>query len=211
MNEFKIDPNMKNRASRFIIIRRGKSEDRKELFQVTMESIAALCAKDYTCEQLQCLLRDKTERFRQGIKLGETIFVAQLEGKIIGYSSLLSRSIGAMFVLPQYARQGVGKKLLETIEAEAIARDLKFLIAIASLTGVPFYQACGYRCLENYSLSIGDREIGSQINIPCIRMKKKLLPGINTKQTVNLDRWIAIKKITKFIFKADRIYQKKSQ
>lgn len=202
---------MKNRASRFIIIRRGKSEDRKELFQVTMESIAALCAKDYTYEQLQCLLGDKTERFRQGIKLGETIFVAELEGKIIGYSSLLSRSIGAMFVLPQYARQGVGKKLLETIEAEAIARDLKFLIAIASLTGVPFYQACGYSCVEDYSILISDSQIGATINIPCIRMKKKLLPGKNTKQTVNLDRWIGIRKITKFIFKADRLYQKKSQ
>ena len=177
---------MNDRASRFIVIRRGRSEDTDRLFAVTMKSIELLCAKDYTSEQVQSLLKDKTERFRQGIKLGENVFVAELEGKIIGYSSLLLRSIGAMFVLPEYTRQGVGKKLLAKIEAEAIARNRKFLNAISSLTAVPFYQACGYQCLEDYSLLIGDRQIGDTISIPCIRMKKRLLPTENSKQELFL-------------------------
>ena len=196
---------MKDRASRFIILRRGRFEDTEELFQVTMKSIETLCAKDYTSEQLQCLLANKSERFRQGIKLGETIFVAELEGKIIGYSSLLSKSIGAMFVLPEYARRGVGKKLLATIEKEAIARNRKVLTAIASLTGVPFYQACGYRRLGNYSLFIEDCQIGTTLKIPCIRMGKWLLPRKNIQQEILFDIWMGMGKMAKCILEGGQL------
>ncbi|MGF1489508.1 MAG: GNAT family N-acetyltransferase [Prochloraceae cyanobacterium] len=199
---------MNNRASRLVIIRRGKPQDREELFQVTMKSIEALCAKDYTSKQLQCLLRDKSKRFRRGIKLGETIYVAQLQGKIIGYSSLLSKSIGAMFVLPEYARQGIGKELLTTIENEAIARKCKVLTAIASLTGVPFYQACGYRPLENYYLSLEDCKIGNNIEIPCIKMEKLLVPYQNNSQEGIFDVWMGMGKMAKWILEGGKLPEK---
>ncbi len=199
---------MKNRDPRLIMIRRGRSQDTEELFKVTIKSIEALCAKDYTSKQLKCLLEDKTQRFNKGIKLGETIFVAESEGLIIGYCSLLSRTISAMFVLPQYARQGVGKQLLAKIEAEAIARNRKILTAISSLTGVPFYQACGYRCLGNYSLSIGNDQIEDPVNIPCIRMEKSLLPAENSEQEGIFDVWMGMGKIVKWILEGGLVDSK---
>lgn len=190
---------MKDLASRYITIRRGNAEDIEQIFQVTIDSIVTLCAKDYSKEQLQSLLEDKTKRFREGIKLGDTIFVAETNSKIIGYSSLLSRTIGAMFVSPKFTRQGVGKRLLEAIETEAIARKRKDLTAIASLTGVPFYQACGYRILGNYSLSL-DLHAANKIYIPCMRMKKSLLANNMPQQEVIWDVWMGMGKMAKWLF-----------
>ena len=52
--------------------------------------------------------------------------------------------IRAFFVDPAYARQGLGRAILERSEAEARQAGFASLTLMATLSGVPFYERVGY-------------------------------------------------------------------
>jgi len=52
--------------------------------------------------------------------------------------------IRAFFVHPAWARKGVGRAILKRCEAEAVRAGFASFELMATLPGVPFYQACGY-------------------------------------------------------------------
>jgi GNAT superfamily N-acetyltransferase len=75
--------------------------------------------------------------------------------------------IRAFFVRPDWARRGVGAMILEACESAAIAAGFKRLEMGATLTGVPFYRAKGYRAVEDLAVALPDG--GS---LPIVRMEK---------------------------------------
>lgn len=74
---------------------------------------------------------------------------AHIGGELAGYAILaLERNeIDAVFVEPQFAGRGVGKALLRALEQ--MAKQPAALHLYASLNAVPFYEAAGYRAIEN--------------------------------------------------------------
>jgi GNAT superfamily N-acetyltransferase len=62
--------------------------------------------------------------------------------------------IRAFFVHPDFARQGIGKTLLEVSEAAAKAEGFKHLEMTATLTGRELYATCGYTAQEPLSLDV---------------------------------------------------------
>ncbi len=79
--------------------------------------------------------------------------------------------IRAMYVDPDFARQGIGS-LIMTL-CEDAARDAGFSRAemMATLAGVPLYRACGYAELEPVEATTREG-----IVVPLIRMGKALFP-----------------------------------
>jgi len=75
--------------------------------------------------------------------------------------------IRAMFVHPDYARRGLGRLILDTSEAHA--RELGFtrFELMATLPGVPLYEACGYERMETVVLELPD---GTRLD--CVRMSR---------------------------------------
>lgn len=72
----------------------------------------------------------------------------------VGEAELLDPSrdaarIRAFFVHPSAARQGVGRALLARCAADAAAAGFRSLTLMATLPGVPFYQALGFRRVED--------------------------------------------------------------
>lgn len=57
--------------------------------------------------------------------------------------------IRAFFVHPTFARQGLGRRLLEHCEAQALLAGFHRTELMATLPGVPLYQAAGYLPLEH--------------------------------------------------------------
>ena len=52
--------------------------------------------------------------------------------------------IRAFFVAPEYARKGVGRMLVDWCIDAAVAAGFKRVELMATLPGVPLYQACGF-------------------------------------------------------------------
>jgi GNAT superfamily N-acetyltransferase len=79
--------------------------------------------------------------------------------------------IRAFFVHPDWARRGVGTAILDACEEAAIAAGFTRLEMGATLTGVPFYAARGYRASDRFNVPLTNGE-----TLPIVRMKKTL-PG----------------------------------
>jgi len=159
-----------------ISIRQARTSDRDRISQLHSESIQQLCTADYTPAQIQALLEDKKV---YGTKSwGDVVLVAEYGKKIVGFSAFMRGTVSAMYVHPEWTRQGIGKRLLQAIEREATFRRWQWLFVKASVTAVPFYQACGYQILHPTQMMVARREW-----VPCVDMQKQLVAMVSQKRS----------------------------
>lgn len=152
-----------------IEIRLAKIEENEKIIQLQTDSIEKLASQDYTSLQIESLVKTQALlRFKD-----EIIFVAVLVEKIVGFASIHIHKpeIYGLFVSPEFARQGIGTKLLETIEKIAIQKKHKFIYVNSSLTAKVFYRKRGYKKMWESGF-YSEREIW----INCVLMKKRLMP-----------------------------------
>src|ERR1700761_7608649 len=112
-----------------------------------------------------------------------TYYVAEVEGKLAGCGGWSKRAtlyggdqhkevedpllnpaidaarIRAFFVHPDFARQGIGRQLINV--CEDAARDFGFtrMEMGATLPGVPLYEAMGYQTIERIDATLPDGEL----------------------------------------------------
>jgi GNAT superfamily N-acetyltransferase len=79
--------------------------------------------------------------------------------------------IRAFFVHPDYARRGIGRRLIETCESAARAAGFGRMELGATLPGEPLYAALGYVVTERFEIALPDGEV-----LPCAHMVKALEP-----------------------------------
>ena len=77
--------------------------------------------------------------------------------------------IRAFFVHPDAARKGIGRMLLGHCEEAARAAGFGRLELMATLTGIPLYERCGYERLESLDLKLPDG-----VFFPLVRMSRSL-------------------------------------
>jgi GNAT superfamily N-acetyltransferase len=76
--------------------------------------------------------------------------------------------IRAMYTHPAFARRGVGRMILAACETAARAEGFSRLELMATMSGVPLYEACGYRAIERV-----EAEAEGQ-TVPLLRMGKAI-------------------------------------
>jgi GNAT superfamily N-acetyltransferase len=64
--------------------------------------------------------------------------------------------VRAMFVREDWTRRGLGRRILEECEAAARAEGFRTLVLMATLPGVPLYEAYGFRELERVEITLPD-------------------------------------------------------
>ena len=129
------------------------------------------CTVAYTHEQLERWLAGPLpDRFAALVDAG-TVFVAEDGARPVGYGALnvATCEVEAVFVEPEASGRGVGKALLQALEAMARVRGLARLTLSASLNAVPFYSAAGYEALRNE-----DFRLASGAVLACVVMHKRL-------------------------------------
>jgi GNAT superfamily N-acetyltransferase len=157
-------------------------------------SARVLGAQDYRAEQVEGALRGAFGVDTQLIEDG-TYFVATAGEWLVGCGGWSYRrtlfggdaraerdsarldprvdaaKIRAFFVDPDYARQGIGRALLERCEHEARAHGFSRLELMGTLPGVRLYEAFGYQraALVHYP-------VGAGLSIEFIPMHKVLEP-----------------------------------
>lgn len=77
--------------------------------------------------------------------------------------------IRAMYTDPAFTRQGVGGLIMDLCESAARARGFRRVEMMATLAGVPLYEARGYAPIEHFSSAPIDGVV-----VPLIRMGKDL-------------------------------------
>ena len=153
-----------------LCIRPGRAEDLPTLIELQNLAIQELCCKDYDSRQLTAIIK---EQIRARQNTDEDLFVAETNGKIVGFSAISKQQpeVAGVYVHPNWARQGIGTQLLAALEQKALDKRFQTLTVLSSLTAIAFYDRQGY-CKEHQS----GFWIDGTIWIPCLLMKKHLTP-----------------------------------
>jgi GNAT superfamily N-acetyltransferase len=75
--------------------------------------------------------------------------------------------IRAFFIHPDWARQGIGSRILAACEEAATAAGFRQFEMGATLTGIPLYEARGYRALDRIAIALANGE-----SLTVVRMAK---------------------------------------
>ncbi len=173
-------------------LRDATLDDVPTLREVIAESARGLSRDDYTDQQIEAalgtalgvdteLIRDRTYFVVEagdvivacgGWSRRKTLFGG--DGRAGRESALLDPSVDdarirAFFVRPQWARQGIGRLLLERCERDARAAGFRSMELMATLPGRRLYAASGY---------LGDQrveyDLGGGVRIEFVPMRKRL-------------------------------------
>jgi GNAT superfamily N-acetyltransferase len=77
--------------------------------------------------------------------------------------------VRAMYTRPAFARRGVGRLILSTCEAAAADEGFSSLELMATLSGVPLYEAAGFEPVEHVEDASGG------VAVPLVRMRKPIV------------------------------------
>jgi len=75
----------------------------------------------------------------------EWVFVAEDDGEIVGVLRGRKERLGSLFVRGDHHRQGIGRRLVECFEQECQKHAPMVIRVSATIYGVPFYAAMGYK------------------------------------------------------------------
>jgi GNAT superfamily N-acetyltransferase len=80
-----------------------------------------------------------------GVIQSEMVFVAEVDGQVVGVLRGRSERLASLFVRGDYHRQGIGARLVEHFERASLERGVDVIRVAATLYAVPFYLAMGYK------------------------------------------------------------------
>jgi len=162
-------------------MRRARREDAAAILAAHLDSIRTIGPKfypgDIVADWRAGLTPDVYVRAMEG---GEAFFIAtgQLDGEpvVLGFATHRvddAQDGASVYIRGGAARQGIGTALLRLAEEHARAHGASSLQIQASLAGVAFYRANGFE-----ELGPGDAQLMSGRSMPCVFMRKILVPEV---------------------------------
>ncbi|MES2374769.1 MAG: GNAT family N-acetyltransferase [Bacteroidota bacterium] len=163
-----------------IIFRKAKISDTDHLEKLIEKSARSINATYYSASEIDAALGNAWTVDKQLIIDNTYWVVENLEGLIVGCGGWSKRKllfgksnvvdpsdnelipgidsarIRAFFVHPDFARMGIGKRLLEKCEMEAQSFGFKSLELVATLSGEKLYSSNGYVPLKSYEVDLGN-------------------------------------------------------
>src|SRR5829696_5842827 len=163
-------------------LRLATATDIEPIRELIEDSVRGLAKAIYSDAQIELSIRSVFGVDHQLIEDG-TYFVADVGGRIVGCGGWSRRQtlfgaseyaesrnstpldprsqpakIRAFFVHPDAARRGIGRAILQRCEAETLEAGFTTAEMMATLPGVPLYEACGYEKHEVQDVNLPDGE-----------------------------------------------------
>lgn len=184
-----------------LTLRLAKIDDVPALTELIRASVRGLQRADYSEAQREGALASVYGVDTQLIADG-TYFVAESDGTMVACGGWSKRKtlfgadhyagredalldprrdaakIRAFFVHPDWARRGIGTRVLEACESAAIAAGFRRFEMGATLTGVGLYQARGYRAIEEIAVTLTNGE-----SLAIVRMEKQKESGFRSQES----------------------------
>jgi len=151
-----------------LTLRTARPDELPALSALVARSFRALGAACYTAAEIEGALEHRLIRADARLVEAGSYFVAELGGTMAGCGGWSDTfptvpglslpapraEVRAMFVAPELARNGVGRALLAAAEGAALEAGWTRAHLVATLSGVPFYRACGYTPLGDHGVPI---------------------------------------------------------
>lgn len=125
-------------------IRLATAEDATSISNIVKDTIRISNSKDYPPSVIERVVANFPPETVLQLMDSRTVWVAVNNGDVIGTASLDGDTVRTVFVSPSAQGSGVGQRLMQTMEAAALEKNLKVLRVPASLTARNFYARLGY-------------------------------------------------------------------
>ncbi len=132
-------------------IRPAIEADAGEISPAMLRALRKTNARGYTKEIIE-RIRANFGRYAVRQLIGKrTVFVATIDGCVVGTASLDGNKVHSVFVAPDAQARGIGTALMAEIESTARERNILALILSSSITAETFYARIGFTAVrENY-------------------------------------------------------------
>ena len=130
------------------VIRRATRDDVDALAELIDRTVVQSNAPDYPPATLAELRAFANPARLLELMADRECFVAVAGGRIVGTISLGGERLRQMYVAPEIQKGGLGRQLVEFLEAHARAQGIAELALHSSLTARGFYERMGYRMIE---------------------------------------------------------------
>lgn len=154
-----------------INIRNGRKEDLPEMQKLFVETIKAVCAKDYDEFQIKVWISG-ANNFQRWIDImnQQLVFIAELNEKIVGFSTLKNYEyIDLLYVDKDYQKQGVALNLFNVMEKIVMQNKRTEMTSDVSITAKPFFEKMGFKTIEKQTV------IRDNIGLVNYKMVKRLI------------------------------------
>jgi len=144
--------------------------DIEGILEVHRRAVRELCCDHYSPEQIEAWVGSKSsDHYRKRIEAGH-FYVAEVDGKVAGYSRFNpgSGELSSVFVNPDYAGRGIGTALMERALEDAAGLDMTHIWIDASLNSIPFYESSGFLIEKETTHSF------KGVSLECMRMIKRI-------------------------------------
>lgn len=138
-----------------VVLRAARPGDGAALYEVTRRSVESLARGHYRPDQLAGWMGERTAATYEAVIAGGRTVVAEEKGVVVGFVDAEPGEVTRLFLLPEAAGRGLGRRLLE-IGIAAARRDHAGPIRIeATLNAQSFYERHGFRAVKKGYFSHG--------------------------------------------------------
>lgn len=128
-----------------ITFRPARAGDGQATFDITWRSVAGLAAGHYSSAQIVGWMGARTPEFYEGLIARGRMVVAERDGSLVAFVDAEPGEVTRLFVLPEAAGGGLGKRLL-AIGIETARRGHTGPVRLeATINAAEFYRRNGFR------------------------------------------------------------------
>jgi putative acetyltransferase len=126
--------------------RTAELKDLAEIQQLFTDTISAVCAKDYTNEQIKAWtagVKD-TERWNEKLRC-QYFLLAEFNQNLLAFASLQeNKHLDMFYVHKDHQNQGIANQLLDLLEMEALKNGSTCISSNVSITAKGFFEKKGF-------------------------------------------------------------------
>ncbi|WAC25661.1 GNAT family N-acetyltransferase [Ancylobacter sp. SL191] len=127
------------------LLRPARAGDGAALFDVTRRSVAGLATDHYSPEQIAGWMGARTPAYYEDIIARGNVVVAERAGAVIAFVDAEPGEVTRLFLLPETAGAGLGRRLLEIgVEKARLGHDGPIKVE-STVNAQGFYQRHGFR------------------------------------------------------------------
>ncbi|MEX3857010.1 GNAT family N-acetyltransferase [Paraburkholderia sp. BR10923] len=156
-----------------LTIRKANRDDAFDAWDIRKTSVHAACAEHYPRAALSAWV-DGSPGDKWVSVVERDFHVAVDRGSVVGTGmlTLASGRVDAIFVRPSHMGRGIGRKMLDFLQALAAGHGLDAMRLDATLNAVPFYRNCGWS-----GDSISTYRTARGLELACVPMTKLVIVG----------------------------------
>lgn len=138
-----------------VTLRPAREGDGQAVFDVTRLSVQSLAKNHYSAGQIAGWMGDRTPGYYESLIAKGRMVVAERDGGVVGFVDAEPGEVTRLFLLPDVAGAGLGKRLLD-IGIENARQEHSGPIKVeATINAEGFYRRHGFRTIERGFFSHG--------------------------------------------------------